>query len=96
MSILNATHKKIWLIEDQGEAHSKSVCFQATVVYKFKCDLCDAGHQCWFYTPPSAPTCSRTQKIDFIDWQALSRQAFCSPKGSYGEFKCFKEVYKQI
>ena len=23
---------------------------------------------CWFYTPPSASTCSRTQKIDFIDW----------------------------
>ena len=23
---------------------------------------------CWFYTPPCASTCSRTQKIDFIHW----------------------------
>ena len=44
MSILDAAHKKKkikkWPIEDQGGAHSKPVCCNTTVVYKFKCDLC--------------------------------------------------------
>ena len=49
---------------------------------KFKCDLYDAGYA-GFYTPPLALKCTRTQKLDFIDWQALSGQAFFGPKGSY-------------
>ena len=44
MGILNAALKKKWLIEDQGGAHSKPVCCHTTVVYKFKCDLYDAGY----------------------------------------------------
>lgn len=41
---------------------------------------------CWFYTPPSAPTCSRTQKFDFVHWQAFSRKVFFGPRGSCEEF----------
>ena len=44
MGILDAALKKQWLIEDQGGAHSKPVCCHTTVVYKFKCDLYDAGY----------------------------------------------------
>ena len=36
--------KKKWLIGDQGGAHNKSVYCHTTVVYKFKCDLYDAGY----------------------------------------------------
>ena len=30
---------------------------QQCLVYKFQCDLCDAGQLCWFHTPASTPTC---------------------------------------
>ena len=44
MGILDAALKKKWLIEDQGGARSIPVCCHTTVVYKFKCDLYDAGY----------------------------------------------------
>ena len=85
MSILNADIKKR-PIEDQGGAQSKSVFCHTTVVYNIKCDLYDAGYVGFTRRHASTSTCSRTQKIDSIDWQAFSQQALFGLEGSYEEF----------
>ena len=85
MSILNADIKKR-PIEDQGGAQSKSVFCHTTVVYNIKSDLYDAGYVGFTRHHASTSRCSRTQKIDSIDWQAFSQQALFGLKGSYEEF----------
>ena len=62
-------------------------------IYKFKCDLCDAGYVGF---TSGYVGFSRKKKGDLIDWQAFWRQAFFGPKGSYKEFSFIREVYEKI
>ena len=66
-----------------GNVSVEWACHARLLIYKFKCDLCDAGF-------------SRKKKSDLIDWQAFWRQAFFGPKGSYKEFSFIREVYEKI
>ena len=82
-------------MEDQGGAQSKFVFCHTTVVYNIKCDLYDAGYVS-FTRRHASTSCSRTQKIDSIDWQAFLQLALFGLEGSYEEFYCFKEEFEQI
>ena len=79
MSILNA--------DIRGEPKANpSYATRPLFTTLIKCDLYDAGYVGFTRRHASTSTCSRTQKIDSIDWQAFSQQALFGLEGSYEEF----------
>ena len=76
-----------------GNVSVEWVCHARLLIYKFKCDLCDAGYVGF---TSGYVGFSRKKKGDLIDWQAFWRQAFFGPKGSYKEFSFIREVYEKI
>ena len=59
---------------------------QQGLVYRFECDLCDAGYVSWLHTPPSSPRRWWTQQLFFINWETFSGQKLFGFKGSYDDF----------